>query len=74
MKGGEAMRTNLYMFRHSMKLSQAAMAKKIGCTRSTYSSIEIGARDGRQAFWNDLQKAFNVPENRMWELMKCDKK
>ena len=46
------------------------MAKKIGCTRATYSAIEAGNRDGRRTFWKDLQRAFNISDEDMWALMK----
>lgn len=64
------MRTNLKVFRVRKNLSQEKMAERIGCKRVTYSTIENGVRNGRQTFWNKLQKAFDVPESEMWELMK----
>ncbi len=66
------MRNGLYLFRHSLRLSQGAMADKIGCNRATYSAVEIGKRDGGMKFWHKLQKAFNVSDNDMWGLMKVD--
>lgn len=66
------MRTGLYLFRHSMKLSQREMAEKIGCNRQTYAAIEIGKRDGRMTFWNDLKKAFDVSDADIGGLMKVD--
>lgn len=65
-------RTNLKVFRIKMQLSQAAISEKIGCQRSTFAAIENGKRNGRQAFWNGLQAAFNLPNEVMWELMKVD--
>ena len=66
------MRNGLYMFRHSRKLSQAAMADKIGCSRATYSSIECGARCGRMTFWNKLKAAFDISDAEIGVLMKVD--
>lgn len=66
------MRTNLKLFRVKMMLSQDEIAEKIGCTRATYSSIESGKRDGRLAFWNDLQKAFGIADADMWALLRID--
>ena len=66
------MRNGLYMFRHKMRLSQQAMADKIGCNRATYAAIEIGKRDGRVQFWEDLKKAFNLTDAEKGELMKID--
>lgn len=65
-------RTNLKVFRTQQKMSQEDMAFKIGCTRATYSSIESGKRTGRQAFWLDFQKAFNIPDADLWGYMKLD--
>ena len=66
------MRNGLYMFRHKMRLSQQAMADKIGCNRATYAAIEIGKRDGRVQFWEDLKTAFNLTDAEKGELMKID--
>lgn len=68
----ENARTNLKLFRVKNKLSQEEMAAKIGCIRATYSAIECGKRNGREVFWNDLQAAFNIPENELPELKKLD--
>ena len=65
-------RNGLYMFRHNMRLSQEEMAKRIGCSRATYSSIECGTRDGRMSFWRKLQKAFSIGDDHIGELMKID--
>ena len=64
------MRRNLKVFRVKNDLTQNEISERIGCTRATYSSIENGKRAGRRAFWNDLQKAFNVSDDEMWALMK----
>lgn len=66
------MRNGLYMYRHEMRLSQQEMADKIGCSRATYSSIETGSRDGRVEFWNKLQRAFNIPNEKLGGLMSKD--
>ena len=66
------MRNGLYMFRHSKRLSQSEIAKKIGCSRQTYSSIETGTRNGTVKFWNKLKTAFNIPDTELGGLMKVD--
>lgn len=66
------MRTNLKIFRIRQHLTQEQMSNKIGCIRATYSAIECGKRDGRQAFWKDLQSAFHIPDEELWTLMKND--
>lgn len=65
-------RTNLKVFRTKQKMTQEEMANCIGYMRATYSAIESGKRNGRQAFWKDLQAAFNISDAEMWELMKKD--
>ena len=71
-KGGETMRSGLYMFRHGKRMSQADMAERIGCHRMTYVDIENGKRDGSLKFWKKLQDAFSIPDEKIWELMKID--
>ena len=64
------MRTNLKVFRVKQHLSQEEMAEKIGFSRGAYTAIESGKRDGRQSFWEALQKAFDIPDEQMWALKK----
>ena len=66
------MRNALYMFRHSLRLSQQEMADKIGCHRATYAAIESGSRDGGGGFWNKLKTAFDIPDDEIGGLMKVD--
>lgn len=66
------MRKNLKIFRIERDLTQAQIAEKIGCRRATYAAIEKGVREGRRAFWNDLQAAFNIDSDAMWDLMRND--
>lgn len=63
------MRKNLYMFRHKLKLSQQAMADKIGCSRITYAAIEAGKRDGRVKFWTNIKNAFGLTAQQRDELI-----
>lgn len=67
------MRKNLKVFRVQHDLTQAEIAEKIGCTRTTFSAIESGTRSGRKTFWVELQKAFNVPDAEMWALQADEK-
>lgn len=67
-------RHNLYMFRCNNKLTMGEMAARTGVSRTTYSNIEKGLRDGSQAFWNNLQHEFNVPDTEMYSLMKLVEK
>lgn len=69
------MRLNLKIFRISHDLTQEEMAEKIGVSRMTYSNVESGRRGGQlDVFWNNLQKAFNVPDSEMYNIMKLDDK
>ena len=65
-------RHNLYVFRCDQKLNQSEMAAKCGVSRATYAMIENGKRGGSQDFWNNLQKAFSVPDEKMWQLQKLE--
>ena len=66
------MRNALYMFRHSLKLSQQAIADKIGVNRETYASVERGARNGSMTFWRKLQLAFDIPDDKIGALMRIE--
>lgn len=68
------MRTALKQFRVGVHLTQAEMADKVGVSRTTYRNIEKGKSGGNQKFWNNLQKAFNVPNEEMWKLQKLDER
>lgn len=67
-------RHNLYMFRCERKLTKGKMAAKTGVSRTTYTMIESGKRDGSQAFWGNLQREFNVPDSEMWVLQKLEER
>lgn len=66
------MRTHLKLLRVKHHLTQEQMAERIGCTRTTYATIETGERNGRDYFWESLQKAFDIPDEDMWKLKKKD--
>ena len=70
-KNGQRM--NLKLFRVEKGLTQSEIAAAIGCARPTYSLIEEGARGGRFEFWDAIQKTFDIPSEKMFELMKCGK-
>lgn len=66
------MRTNLKVFRVRLKLTQGEMAAKIGVSRVVYANVERGRNKGKEKFWNNLQKAFNVPDEEMYALMRVE--
>lgn len=63
-------RIKLKMFRTSLDLSQEDMAKVLGVSRSQYSQIENGKRDGTLSFWKKLQRVFDISDEDMWALAK----
>lgn len=63
------MRTNLKLLRIRHNLSQEDMAKLIGCSRATYSAIELGQRDGSLGFWKALKNRFDISSADMWDIM-----
>ena len=62
------MRDELYMLRCRHKLTKGEMAKRTGVSRMTYTLIENGERDGKQAFWDTVKREFNVSDADMWKL------
>lgn len=68
------MRINLKVFRTKEQLSQGEIAEKVGYSRTAYTAIENGSREGKMEFWDTLQKAFDIPDADMWDLMKNEPK
>lgn len=68
------MRTELKKFRVGLHLTQTEMAKATNVSRVTYALVENGKRGGSQDFWNNLQKAFDVPDEMMWMLQKMEER
>lgn len=66
------MRTELKKFRVGLHLNQSEIAEKLGVCRSTYAFVEQGTRSGNHAFWGNLQRVFDVPDEQMWKLQKLD--
>lgn len=48
------------------------MAEKLEVCKATYNFVETGKRQGNTEFWQNLQKAFDVPDEEMFKLMKCE--
>lgn len=68
------MRTNLKVFRIRHKLTQAKISDLLGVSRQVYSYIENGKRSGTAEFWSALQREFDVPDEKMYPLMRLDEK
>lgn len=60
---------NLKVLRSSLNLTQEEFAALIGCNRANYSRIEAGKRQARMGFWQKVQKAANVNNSDMWDLI-----
>ena len=67
-------RHKLYMLRCENKLTKGDMAKRTGVSRTTYTLIENGKRDGQQAFWSAVQREFNIPDEEMYNYMKLEER
>ena len=65
-------RTNLKIFRIRHNLTQSDMAARVNYDRAAYGAIESGARNPSIEFFMNLQAAFDVPNEQMWELTLLD--
>lgn len=48
--------------------TQEQIAALCGVSVATYNLIENGARRGSKAFWQTLQKVFDLDGEQMWKL------
>lgn len=64
------MRNGLKDYRKAQGLTQQGMADKIGVSRQTYNYVECGSRNGTMPFWYKLQRAFDIPDNKLGGLMR----
>lgn len=61
-------RMNLKIFRIRRNLTQSDIAQCVGYDRAAYCLIEAGARNPSIEFFMNLQEAFDIPNEEMWEL------
>ena len=66
------MRTGLKLFRVKNHLTQQQVAERVGVSRQVYGKIEKGISRCNINFWVTLQRCFNIPDEYMYSLMKCD--
>ena len=66
------MRTELKLIRVKNHLTQKEIAERLDITQTTYLAIEKGRRRGSEEFWINLQREFNIPDEKMYSLMKLD--
>ena len=65
-------RLALKQFRVGLDMNQQAFADGMGYNRGFYGKVDNGQQNGTLEFWGALQKAYSVPDSKMWELMRCD--
>lgn len=62
----------LEFFRKLMNCTQKQLAEATETTVIYISNIENGKRNGTVKFWKKVQKCLNVPDEKMWLLIKND--
>lgn len=63
-------RRRLKVFRVERGLTQAAMAHVMGVSRSGYVDVETGKAGASERFARKLQRAFGIPDEEIWGLLK----
>ena len=61
-------RHKLKLLRVKHDLTQEQIAKKLGCSVTTYNLVENGKRRGTEDFWKALKQLFNLEGGEVWEL------
>lgn len=70
--GREVKRYNLKALRARTGQSQEQFAASIGFSRCYYASVENALNNGSTKFWNAIQRVYDVPDDKMWELTKIE--
>lgn len=65
-------RLALKQFRVGLDKTQDEFAGAANYERSHYAAVEAGKRHGTLEFWTSLQKAWDIPDEKMWGLMKYE--
>lgn len=68
------MRNKLKILRVTNEYNQKEMAELMDVSYPAYRLIEVGKTRGNTDFWLTLQKKFNLSDNELVELMKCNSK
>ena len=63
-------RRNLKVLRAMHGLTTKEIAERIGVSRSTYSEIENAKRGCSPKFLEQLQAAFDIPDEEVWKFAK----
>lgn len=61
-------RVGLAMLRAKFDLTQEQFAKRCGVKKANYSLIEQGKRNGTLAFWQSVQREFELTDGQVWNL------
>lgn len=69
MSGIGKFNSRFYELRKQKNWSQDQLSVKLKCTRVMVTLIENGERWGKISFWRAVQKAFDIPNEDMWEIM-----
>ncbi len=67
-------RIRLKQFRIGLQLTQPEIAEMLDISKFSYTAIENGTRDGTPEFWAKLQQRFQIPDSKMYGLMKKEGK
>lgn len=63
------MKVELLKLRLEKGLVQEEIAKMMDITVASYCIIETGKAPGTIKNWNKIQKKFEIPDEKMWELI-----
>lgn len=59
-------------FRENLGLTQLEMSRSVNYSLAYIKKIEAGERKGSIDFWKQLQKVYNIDNNKIWGLIKND--
>lgn len=60
----------LKVYRAEKGFNQEETAKASGLAMASYALIEQGRRKGTIKTWLSIQKALDIPDEKMWEVIK----
>lgn len=59
-------------FRENLGITQLELSRSINYSLAYIKKIEAGERKGSIDFWKQLQKVYNIDNNKIWGLIKND--
>lgn len=62
-------RNKLRMYRAAMNYTKKKAGEMAGTNLQTYSYLETNARNGSIGMWVKIQKALNIPNEDMWNVI-----